>query len=70
MDEHGHCEHCILRLGFGPRRKRVVLLLTAHAELDIEEFHGVLIVETEGGMRARGHVLEQGPMIEPDRRSA
>ena len=64
------CQHCVNRLGFLARRKRVLLLLTQHAELDQESFHGVLIVETEGGMRARGHVLEQGPMIEPDRRSA
>lgn len=64
------CDHCILRLGFGSRRKRIVLLLMAHGELDQETFHGTLVVETEGGGRARGHVTPQPPMIEPELRSA
>jgi hypothetical protein len=53
------CEHCITRLGFGPRRKRILLLLTHHPELDQEEFVGQLVADTDRGGRVRGSVHEK-----------
>lgn len=63
----GCCDHCILRLGFGQRRRRVLFLLVKHSELDNPAFRGILVAETDRNGQVRGEVREKAPLplVEP-----
>lgn len=62
------CEHCVNRLGFGPRRKRVLFLAVKHPEFDTPEFCGELVAQTDRNGQVRGFVRPKAvlPLVEPD----
>ena len=57
-----HCEHCLLGLNFGPRRHRILLLLSRHPELDDPAFRGTLDVQTDRNGQVRGAVRDTQPL--------